>query len=75
MTRGLRSIGNSVEEKTPAIGKQEELMKEAHTGEPIIYGGQHTSELRHYFEGKPGYRSTRRFGRESCGRKAVATPA
>jgi hypothetical protein len=43
MTRGLRSIGNSVEEKTPATEKQEEVVIEAKTGEPIIYGGQHTT--------------------------------
>ena len=74
MTWGLRSIGNSVEEKTPAIGKQEELVRKAHTGEPVIHGSQHTSEPLHQSEGKPGYRSIRRFGTESCGRKAVATP-
>lgn len=49
MTWGLRSIGNNVEEKTPATGKQEDLVKEACTGEPIIYGGQHTTESRHQF--------------------------
>ena len=74
MTRGLRSIGNSVEEKTPATGKREELMNEAYTEEPIIDGGQHTFEPRHHFERRIGYRSIRRFGTESCERKAVATP-
>ncbi len=63
-----------MEEKTLAIGKQEELVNGAYSGEPIIYGGQHTTEPRPHTEGKPGYGSTRRFGTESCGRKAVATP-
>ena len=74
MTWGQRSIGNGVEEKTPATGKQEELVRKVHTGEPVIHGSQHTSEPLHQSEGKPGYRSIRRFGTESCGRKAVATP-
>jgi len=29
-----------VEEKTPAIGKSEEVVKEAENGEPTIYDGQ-----------------------------------
>ena len=39
MTWGLRSIGNSVEEKTPATGKPEDLVNEVCNGEPTIYGG------------------------------------
>ena len=74
MTRGLRSIGNSVEEKTPATGKLEKVVEETENGEPIIDDGQHTPEPYHHVEGEPRYRSTRRFGTESCGRKAVATP-
>jgi len=75
MTRGLRSTGNSVEEKTPAIGKSEEVVKEAENGEPTIYDGQHTSEHQHQTKGRPGYRSKRHSGRGDCGRKAVATPS
>jgi len=45
MTRGLRSIGNSVEEKTSATGKYGGKVKEAKHGEPTIDDGQHTSEL------------------------------
>jgi hypothetical protein len=39
MTRGLRSIGNSVEEKTSATGKYGGEVKEARNGEPAIDDG------------------------------------
>ena len=73
MTRGLRSTGNGVEDKTSATGKHGGRVKEARFGEPIIYDGQHTTELHRQSNGRPGYRRERRSGRGDCGRKAVAT--
>jgi len=73
MTRGLRSIGNSVEEKTSATGKYGGKVREARNGEPAIDDGQHTSELHCQSNDRPGYRRERHFGRGDCGRKAVAT--
>ena len=45
MTRGLRSVGNSVEEKTPATGKQEEMVYEATKPEnpPLMTVNTHPS--------------------------------
>ena len=39
MTRGLRSTGNSVEDKTSVTGRSETREEEADEGEPIIYDG------------------------------------